>query len=255
MRACEASSTVTQYPIVRELGQRRYRNAWIDTLTARPAKRLRNDRSPWVVEAHEGWAGISAGVSDLSEPLRSRVSFHDDLGDGQSARWLLRNDTFAGNLGLFRPANVRVQPGTGLSLAVVQESLGVRNFSAASISSRSPFLYGRFEVTLQATSVSGLVTGFFLHRDSPRQEIDVEITGNRPDRLLVNVFYNPGGEGAKFDYGYRERPRPFRWGSTRQKPCTGLRLHGIHARFGGSSMANSFTFVPHGTRLPFRISL
>ncbi|WP_115617663.1 family 16 glycosylhydrolase [Chromobacterium vaccinii] len=38
----------------------------------------------------------------------------------------------------------------------------------------------------------GLVTGFFLHRDSPRQEIDVEITGDRPDRLLVNVFYNPG---------------------------------------------------------------
>jgi hypothetical protein len=51
--------------------------------------------------------------------------------------------------------------------------------------------------------VPGVITGFFLHRDSPRQEIDIEITGNRTDRLLVNVFYNPGGEGAKFDYGYR----------------------------------------------------
>lgn len=195
-----------QYPIVRELGQRRYRNAWIDTLAARPAKRLRHDRSPWVVEPRAGWTGISADVSDLSEPTGSRVRFDDDLGNGHAARWLPRNDTFAGNLGLFRPANVRVQPGTGLSLAVVQESLGVRNFSAASISSRSTFLYGRFEVTLRATNVSGLVTGFFLHRDSPRQEIDVEITGNRPDRLLVNVFYNPGGEGAKFDYGYRGTP-------------------------------------------------
>ncbi len=48
-----------------------------------------------------------------------------------------------------------------------------------------------------------MVTGFFLHRDSPRQEIDIEIAGNRTDRLLVNVFYTPGGEGAKFDYGYR----------------------------------------------------
>ena len=197
---------VSQYPIVRELGQRRYRSAWIETLTARRAKRLRHDLSPWVVEAQAGWTGISASVRDLSEPLGSRVSFHDDLDDGQSARWLLRNDTFAGNLGLFRPANVRVQPGAGLSLAVIPEALGVRDFSAASISSRSPFLYGRFEVALQATSVSGLVTGFFLHRDSPRQEIDVEITGNHPDRLLVNVFYNPGGEGAKFDYGYRGTP-------------------------------------------------
>jgi len=50
------------------------------------------------------------------------------------------------------------------------------------------------------------VTGFSLHRDSPRQEIDVEIAGNRPDQLLVNVFYNLGPDGAKFDYGYRGRP-------------------------------------------------
>lgn len=49
-------------------------------------------------------------------------------------------------------------------------------------------------------------TAFFLHRDSPRQEIDVEIVGDRTDRLLVDVFYNPGGEGARFDYGYRGAP-------------------------------------------------
>jgi len=135
-----------------------------------------------------------------------RVRFEDDLADIQPARWLLRNDTFPGNLGLFRPANVILQPSGGLLLAVIEEPLGVRNLSAAAVSSRGNFLFGRFEATLQATNVPGLVTGFFLHRDSPRQEIDVEIAGNRPDRLLVNVFYNPGPEGAKFDYGYRGTP-------------------------------------------------
>ena len=50
------------------------------------------------------------------------------------------------------------------------------------------------------------MTGFFLHRDSPRQEIVVEILGNRPDHLLLNVFYNPGTNGAKLDYGYRGTP-------------------------------------------------
>ena len=194
------------YPLVKDNGQRRYRSAGVDTLSVRPAKRLRYDRSPWVVNPHAGWAGISASRSERSEPLRSRVSFEDDLSDVQSARWLLRNDTFPGNLGLFRPANVTAHAGEGLSLAVIEESLGIRDFSAASISSRGAFLYGRFEAILQATRVSGLVTGFFLHRDSPRQEIDIEITGNRPDRLLVNVFYNPGTEGAKFDYGYRGTP-------------------------------------------------
>jgi GR25 family glycosyltransferase involved in LPS biosynthesis len=196
----------TPYPAVREIGQRRYQRPVVDTLTVRSAKRRRHDRSPWIVEPHAGWTGISASVSQRSEALRPRVSFEDDLARARSARWLLRNDTFPGNLGLFRPSNVTAESGDGLSLTVIQEPLGVRNFSAASISSRDAFLYGRFEAALQATSVSGLVTGFFLHRDSPRQEIDVEITGNRPDRLLVNVFYNPGPEGAKFDYGYRGTP-------------------------------------------------
>lgn len=196
------------YPAVRDIGQRRHRRAPVDTLTARPAKRLRHDRSPWVVEPRAGWAGINASAlaRRLESSAASRVRFQDDLADLTSARWLLRNDTFPGNLGLFRPANVTPQPGGGLSLAVIEEPLGVRNLSAAAVSSRGRFLFGRFEATLQATNVRGLVTGFFLHRDSPRQEIDVEIAGNRPDRLLVNVFYNPGAEGTKFDYGYRGAP-------------------------------------------------
>src|SRR5690606_27979087 len=65
------------------------------------------------------------------------------------------------------------------------------------------YLYGRFEAVIKVSRTPGVVTGIFLHRDSPRQEIDIEIAGNRPDRLLVNVFYNPGNEGSKFDYGYR----------------------------------------------------
>ena len=197
---------VAPYPAVRDIGQRRLRRTEVTTRTTNPAKRLRHDRSPWVAERHAGWAGVNTSASEPPEPLASRVVFEDDLADVQPTRWLLRNDTFPGNLGLFRPANVTAQSGGGLSLAVLQESVGVRHLSAAAVSSRDSFLYGRFEATLKPTNVSGLVTGFFLHRDSPRQEIDIEITGNRPTRVLVNVFYNPGAEGAKFDYGYRGTP-------------------------------------------------
>ncbi len=82
----------------------------------------------------------------------------------------------------------------------------MRDYSAASICSRDQYLFGKFEAIIKAPNVPGVVTGFFLHRNSPRQEIDIEIAGNRPDRLVVNVFYNPGGEGAQFDYGYRGAP-------------------------------------------------
>lgn len=197
---------VAPYPIVRDIGQRRHRDTAVATPMTRPAKRLRFDRSPWIAEPYAGWKGISTNASERSRPFAARVNFEDALTDLRSARWLFRNDTFPGNLGLFRPANISAELGGGLSLAVRQEALGVRNFSAAAISSRASFLYGRFEAKLIATNVSGLVTGFFLYRASPRQEIDIEITGNCPTRLLVNVFYNPGSDGAKFDYGYQGTP-------------------------------------------------
>ena len=196
-----------QYPAVRDIGVRRHQRVPPAREMAAPARRLRHDPSPWVAKPRVGWAGISASDFEAQESSASlRVRFEDDLAQIQSARWLLRNDTFPGNLGLFRPANVTSAASGGLSLAVIEEPLGVRNLSAAAISSRASFLFGRFEATLQATNVPGLVTGFFLHRDSPRQEIDVEILGNQPDHLLVNVFYNPGTDGAKFDYGYRGTP-------------------------------------------------
>ncbi len=195
------------YPDVCDIGLRRHQRALPDRAMAARARRLRQDPSPWIAKQRAGWAGISSGAFEGRKSSASlRVCFEDDLAQIQSARWLLRNDTFAGNLGLFRPANVTASAGGGLSLAVIEEPLGVRSLSAAAISSRASFLFGRFEATLQATNVPGLVTGFFLHRDSPRQEIDVEILGNRPDQLLVNVFYNPGTDGAKFDYGYRGTP-------------------------------------------------
>ena len=201
------------YPAVLDIGQRRHRHNLVAPLATRPAKPLRHDQSPWVVGPRTGWVGISASAFDQQKSFASsRVRFEDDLTDIQPARWLLRNDTFPGNLGLFRPANVTPQPSGGLLLSVIAEPLGVRDFSAAAISSQNSFLFGRFEATLQATNVPGLVTGFFLHRDSPRQEIDIEIAGNRPDRLLVNVFYNPGAEGAKFDYGYRGTPASIQLG-------------------------------------------
>src|SRR5260370_7408239 len=109
------------------MGQRRHRGAAVDTPMTRPAKRLRYDRSPWVAEPHAGWEGISASVSERPGPFASRVNFEDDLAEVQSVRWLLRNDTFPGNLGLFRPANVSAESRPGPSPTVLQDPPHVRN--------------------------------------------------------------------------------------------------------------------------------
>ncbi len=198
---------VCPFPELRDVGQRRLLDASVRPSPVAARKDAKRDSSPWVVGPRRGWRGIrSVSSPDLSTRIGTHVSFKDNLENLATKRWFLRDDTFAGNLALFRPSNVELCAGIGAVLTIKRESLGVRDYSAASISSRDRFVFGRFEAELRATKVPGIVTGFFLHRDSPRQEIDVEIVGKRSDRLLVNVFYNPGDEGASFDYGYRGSP-------------------------------------------------
>lgn len=195
------------FPEITDIGQRRLLDTSVEPTPVAAGKDAKRDSSPWVVESRRGWRGIRAvPPANASPRIGTHVSFHSQLENLDAKRWFLRDDTFAGNLALFRPSNVKLRAGIGAVLTVKREALGVRVYSAASISSRHRFLFGRFEAELQTTNVPSIVTGFFLHRDSPRQEIDVEIVGSRSDRLLVNVFYNPGGEGASFDYGYRGSP-------------------------------------------------
>lgn len=120
--------------------------------------------------------------------------------------WLYRNDTFPGNECLFSPANLEIENGGIVNFIARKENMEVRNYSSSAITSCQSFLYGKFEAELKPPKVSGLVTGIFLHRDSPRQEIDIEFVGNKPTKMLTNVFYNPGVDGARFDYGYRGTP-------------------------------------------------
>jgi len=198
---------VCSFPRIADLGQRRVNRLSHDRRLVTAKKTPKRDRSPWVVESCRMWEGIrTEPASRPQQAIGTHVDVKYSLCDLDARRWSLRDDTFPGNLALFRPSNVELRTGIGAALTVRKESLGVRSYSAAAISSCSQYLFGRFEAVLQPTNVPGLVTGFFLHRDSPRQEIDIEIGGNRPDCLLANVFYNPGDEGARFDYGYRGAP-------------------------------------------------
>ena len=198
---------VCSFPKIADLGQRQAIELNSDLNGVPVTKTPKRDRSPWVIESRWSWEGIHTAPSNRAQPaIGTVVTINDSLVDLDSSRWVLRNDTFSGNLALFRPENVEFRAEGEVALSVREESLGVRNYSAAAISSCNQYLFGRFETEIQAANVPGVVTGFFLHRDSPRQEIDVEIAGHRPDRLLANVFYNPGDDGARYDYGYRGAP-------------------------------------------------
>lgn len=192
------------FPELPDLGQRQLVCSTIEPEEIQRCNIPKRDKSPWIVESHQEWQGISS-TSVGGEALVSTnpVQVNECFQFIDTKQWLLREDTFTDNLSLFRPSNITLHSELGAVFSIREESLGVREYSAASLTSRDSYLYGRFEAVIKASNAPGVVTGFFLHRDSPRQEIDIEIVGNRTDRLLVNVFYNPGDEGAKFDYGYR----------------------------------------------------
>ncbi len=173
-----------------------------------PTRRLQFDDAPWVVPSadHEWWRGVPSTVTSQSDTKREYCAVVDDFRRLDLSLWRLREDTFPANLALFRSTNF-VAGGDGpAQLILRKEDLGVRRYSAAALSSVPKFLRGRFEAVLRPPRVPGVVTGVFLHRDSPRQEIDIEFVGKRPRHMLTNVYYNPGGDGARYDYGFRGTP-------------------------------------------------
>ena len=82
----------------------------------------------------------------------------------------------------------------------------MRPLAGAAIATQAKYKFGRFGAELRAAAGSGIVTGLFLHRNSPRQEIDIEILGHRPTEMLVNVFFNPGNAGTRLETGYYGTP-------------------------------------------------
>jgi GR25 family glycosyltransferase involved in LPS biosynthesis len=190
------------YPSYEDVGQRLSVELPAARVTAGPATRLQADTSPWIVPM-ESWPGIR--VADVGRPellFRQQWTGRSLL---VSDDWFLRHDTFPSNLVLFLPGNAEAKDDEAV-LGLRKELTAVRAFTSAAIASTHRFRFGRFTAEVRPPKVSGLVTGAFLHRNGPRQEIDIELLGRDPTKLLVNVFFNPGGPGTKLEYGYRGTP-------------------------------------------------
>jgi GR25 family glycosyltransferase involved in LPS biosynthesis len=162
----------------------------------------RLDDSPWVLPAGSRWGTKPlsarllpvAGTCIVHAPMTVATPFFAGL-----------VETFPGNLASFaREAAVYTEYGT--QLVVSKAVSGNRPYCSGAFASVDNFQHGRFEAEIKAARGSGLVTGFFLYRDSPRQEIDIELPGGDPQSMLANVYFNPGDEGAAMGFGYRGAP-------------------------------------------------
>jgi len=168
----------------------------------RPSNYLSMDESPWVLPADAGW--MPREITTPSYVAENGTSVQAALNSPSPSVTTLV-ETFPGNLASFDQRGL-LYTKNGTELVLRASSDDVRPYRSGAFASTRIFNHGRFEVEIRAASGSGLVTGFFLHRDLPRQEIDVEIMGSDPCSMLVNVYFNPGDDGAAFGYGYRGSP-------------------------------------------------
>lgn len=160
------------------------------------------DDSPWALIPESRWPS-ALSVSRTIPPKTScllRASM-------TTPTPLLPADvgTFPGNMAGFDLEGIDYNT-EGTQLILSHIATRTRPYRSGAIASVGSFGHGRFEAEIKAARGSGLVTGFFLHRDSPRQEIDIELTGNDAQRMLVNVYFNPGDDGAAIGFGYRGSP-------------------------------------------------
>jgi len=198
----------SEFPDFQDFPQRRVSLKSVSDQPALPkTKKLKYDASPWIVPLSGKLQGIrleSDGI-DLYGAAK-KVAIANQFKDFSSSNWELLDDTFPSNLALFRHDNFSRGDNGSATITLKEERCYVRDYTSASIRSTSSYLYGRFEAVIKPAKGPGLITGLFLQRNSPRQEIDIEILGRNTKQILVNVYYNPGGEGAHYDYGYRGTP-------------------------------------------------
>ncbi len=168
-------------------------------------RKLKSDSSPWIAPKRRRWVGGQARNAALGPRGFELVTVSDRLTALDPGIWKPLADTFPSNLALFVPENLSFSD-EGARLAFRKEQAGVRDYTSASICSIASYLYGHFEAELRAARCSGLITAVFLHRFFPRQEIDIELLGCNPTKVLINVYYNPGDDGAELNYGYRGTP-------------------------------------------------
>lgn len=188
------------YPVDPDIGQRQL--AFVtETGPNTTHVDLEWDRSPWIIPPSKLCGGLTLPSATTSLTEIAAWSEGDRLRDDV---WMRRADTFPSNLAIFQPSNVSADKTIDLTLKAHQSL--VREFSAAAIAAQPPFLYGTFSASLRPGRGAGVITGLFLHRSGPRQEIDIEFRGKDTTKMLVNVFYNPGSVGTKLEYGYRGTP-------------------------------------------------
>jgi len=169
-------------------------------------KILQHDVNPWILpyeRLFEYGIDTKKNLPLIQKDIKNITS--DSFNFFNKELWNALTNTFPTNITYFKNENIRIVQNKCL-LELKKERYKSKNYTAASFSSKDSFTYGRFEINMKVPRANGVISAFFLHRNDPWQEIDVELLGNDTFKLLTNVYFNPGVNGTALNYGNRGTP-------------------------------------------------
>lgn len=180
----------------------------ISEVDAKITELIEHDVHPWIIPVEKIISyGVSLNYANNGVKRGDFVNIYEEnFKILNKLQWTPLEDSFPSNLAVFQIQNISVSENHGLNLSLVKDNIGDKNYSAAAISSNTTYKYGKFEAYIKPSNIDGVITAFFLHRNDPWQEIDIEFLGKNTYKLLINVYFNPGDEGTVCNYGNRGTP-------------------------------------------------
>jgi GR25 family glycosyltransferase involved in LPS biosynthesis len=171
-------------------------------------KYLEHDATPWILPIQNMAKYLPNSYSQpeifaVAKPVNGTLDYFQEL---DLTSWKMLQDTFPSNQADFKKENFSIQDDSGFEITINIEKGDGRQYSSASIVTQKAYLYGSFEIVMKPIKGDGIISAFFIHRNDPWQEIDIEFLGNDTKKVLVNVYFNPGFENAKLNYGVRGTP-------------------------------------------------
>lgn len=136
---------------------------------------------------------VSTGLALADD---TQPSFFDDFDKFDTTRWAISNGWSNGNFQdcMWSKDNVKLEGGT-LLLKLTRRPFKEKSHSCAEVQSTGAYGYGTYEVRMRPAKGSGIVSAFFTYSGppafkQPHDEVDIEISGNRADKMITNYFVN-----------------------------------------------------------------
>lgn len=173
-------------------------------------KYLEHDVNPWVlpIKTISKYLPYDVNHNEII-PIGKHIEHREDyFTKFDDSFWEILEDTFPSNQAHFTKENFRLsnQQDSGFELVISKCVQEVKKYLSGSIFSKKQFLQGSFEVSMKPIKGEGIISAFFLHRNDPWQEIDIEFLGHDTTKILLNVYFNPGIINTPYNYGVRGTP-------------------------------------------------